>query len=99
VAGRLENLKGVGYWEYPAIRTLLHLDNNLFVSERVIKGYAITYGNPEEKEIIKSSLGYIEEEIQGGDEDGTKETFLFLILLATVLKKSRLKARKPPGEQ
>jgi tetratricopeptide (TPR) repeat protein len=60
--------------------------------------YAAVFGNAEEKEIIKSSLGHIEEEIQGGDEDGTKEAFLFLILLATVLKRSRLKARKPLGE-
>jgi tetratricopeptide (TPR) repeat protein len=61
--------------------------------------YAATYGNAEEKEIIKSSLGHIEEEIQGGDEEGTKETFLLLILLAAVLKRSRPKARKPPKEE
>jgi hypothetical protein len=61
--------------------------------------YAAIYGNSEEKEIIKSSLGHIEEEIQGRDEDGTKEALLFLILLATVLKRSRLKARKPPPER
>lgn len=61
--------------------------------------YAATYGNAEEKEIVRSSLGHIEEEIQDGDEDGTKETFLFLILLATVMKRSKLKARIPPGEQ
>jgi tetratricopeptide (TPR) repeat protein len=61
--------------------------------------YAIIYGNSEEKEIIKSSLGHIEEEIQDGDEDGTKEAFFLIILLATVMKKSKPKARKPPGEQ
>ena len=60
--------------------------------------YAATYGNAEEKEIVKSSLGHIEEEIQEGDEDGTKEALLLLILLATVLKRSRLKGRKPPAE-
>jgi tetratricopeptide (TPR) repeat protein len=60
---------------------------------------AATYGNIEEKEIVRSSLGNIEEEIQDGNEDGTKEAFLLLILLATVLKRSRLKARKPPAEQ
>lgn len=32
------------------------------------------------------------------DEDGTKEAFLLLILLAAVLKRSRLKAREPPEE-
>jgi len=60
--------------------------------------YAATYGSPEEKEIIKSSLGHIEEEIQEGDEDGAKEAFLLLILLATIPKRSRVKARKPPRE-
>ncbi|NWG03602.1 MAG: tetratricopeptide repeat protein [Syntrophaceae bacterium] len=57
--------------------------------------YAATYGNAEEKEIVKSSLGHIEEEIQEGDEDGTKEAFLLLILLATVLKRSRVETGKP----
>jgi len=60
--------------------------------------YAAIYGNTEGKEIVKSSLGHIEEEIQGGDEDGTKETLFLLILLATVLRGSRLKTRKPAGE-
>jgi len=60
---------------------------------------AIIYGNAEEKEIVKSSLGHIEEEIQEGDEDGTKEAFLLLILLATVMKSSRVKIIKPPGKQ
>ena len=61
--------------------------------------YAATYGNAEEKKIVKSSLGHIEEEVQEGDEDGTKEAFLLLILFATVLKRSKLKARRPQGEQ
>jgi tetratricopeptide (TPR) repeat protein len=61
--------------------------------------YAVIYGNPDEKEIVKSSLGHIEEEIQDGDEDRAKETLFLLILLATVLKRSRQKARKPPAEQ
>ena len=61
--------------------------------------YAATYGNAEEKGIVKSSLGHIEEEIQDGDEDGTKETFLLLILLAMAKKRAKLKARKPPSEQ
>jgi len=61
--------------------------------------YAATYGNAEEKGLIASSLGHIEEEIQEGNEDGTKEAFLLLILLAAVLKRSRLKARKTPAER
>jgi tetratricopeptide (TPR) repeat protein len=60
--------------------------------------YAATYGNAEEKEIVKSSLKHIEEEIQDGDEDGTRETFLLLILLATIMKKSKLKTGKPPRQ-
>jgi pentatricopeptide repeat protein len=60
--------------------------------------YAAIYGNSKEKEIVKSSLGHIEEEIQEGDEDGTKEAFLLLILLAAVLRRSRPKLRKPRGE-
>jgi tetratricopeptide (TPR) repeat protein len=66
---------------------------------RMANEYAVTYGNAEEKGIVKSSLGHIEEEVQDGDEDGIKETFLLLILLAAVMKGSKLKARKPPGEQ
>jgi tetratricopeptide (TPR) repeat protein len=60
--------------------------------------YAAIYGNSEEKEIVKSSLSHIEEEIQGGDEEGTKEAFFLLILLATVMKRSRVKIIKPSGE-
>ena len=58
---------------------------------RMANEYAATYGNVEEKEIIKTSLNHIEEEIQAGDDDWTKETFLLLILLATLMKRSRLK--------
>lgn len=58
--------------------------------------HAATHGNAEEKEIIESSLGHIEEEIQDEDEDGTKEAIIVLILLATVLKRSKPEARKPP---
>jgi tetratricopeptide (TPR) repeat protein len=61
--------------------------------------YAAVFGNAEEKKIVESSLGHIEEETQDGDEDGTKKAFLLLILLAAVLKKSKLKTRKPPGEK
>jgi tetratricopeptide (TPR) repeat protein len=63
---------------------------------RMANDHAKTQGNPDAIEVIKSSLGHIEEEIQDGDEDGTKETFLLLILLATVMKRSKLKSRKPP---
>ena len=68
-----------------------------FEEMRIAIKYAATYGNTEVKEIVKSSLGHIEEEIQEGDEDKTKEAFLFLILL-TLMKRSKLKIRKPPRE-
>ncbi len=61
--------------------------------------YSSCFGNAQEKKIVKSSLDHIEEEIQEGDEDGTKEALLLLILLATVRKRSRPKSRKPPGEK
>jgi tetratricopeptide (TPR) repeat protein len=60
--------------------------------------YAALYANAEEKEIVKSSLGHIEEEIQEGDEDGIKETFFLLILLTTIMKRSKLKTGKPPRQ-
>jgi len=58
--------------------------------------YANIFGNAEEREIVKASLNHIEEEIRDGDEDGAKETFLLLILLAIVMKRLRLKTVKPP---
>lgn len=61
--------------------------------------YAAVFGNAEEKEIVKSSLGHIEEEIQEGDKDRTKEAFLLMILLAALLKRPRSKARKSSPEQ
>jgi tetratricopeptide (TPR) repeat protein len=70
-----------------------------FEEMKMANQYAIIHGNAEEKEIVRSSLGHIEKEIQDGDEDGTKETFFLLILLATVMKRSKLKARKPSGER
>lgn len=60
--------------------------------------YAVTYGNAEGKEIVKTSLNHIEEEIQDGEGDEAKEIFLLLILLAPVMKRSKLKISKPPRE-
>jgi len=53
--------------------------------------YAVTYGNPEENEVVKTSLKHIEEEIESGDDD-SKEIISPLVLLALVTKRSRLKA-------
>lgn len=58
---------------------------------RAAKKCAETYGNPEEKEVIESSLKNLEEEIENGSDDETKNTLLRLIL-ALVIKR-RLKKR------
>jgi len=48
---------------------------------------AMVYGNPKEREVITSSLAHLEHEIENGGEDGSQDSFLFLILLLTILKK------------
>ncbi len=50
--------------------------------------YSIIYGNPEEKEIIGSSLAHLEHEIENGDDGGIKEILLFFVLLITIIKRS-----------
>lgn len=59
---------------------------------RTAKKYAETYGNPEEKEVVESSLKNLEEETENGDDDETKNALLRLIL-ALVIKR-RLKVKK-----
>jgi len=49
---------------------------------------AKVYGNPEEKEIVKSSLAHLEHEIENGDDSGIKEVLLFFVLLITIIKRS-----------
>jgi tetratricopeptide (TPR) repeat protein len=55
---------------------------------------AMIYGNPEEKEVVISSLAHLEHEIENGDEDGSKDALLFLILLIVINKGRKLKLRK-----
>lgn len=57
--------------------------------------YALIYGNPEEKEIIKSSLVNLEQEIENGDDDISKDSLLLLLLLFTIVEKTREMAKKP----
>lgn len=54
----------------------------------IAKAKAMIYGNPEEKEIIGSSLVHLEHEIENGDEGGIKEALLFFALLITIIKRS-----------
>lgn len=49
---------------------------------------AMAFGNSSEKEIVKSSLAHLEHEIENGDEDGSKDALLFLVLLIAIIKKS-----------
>ncbi len=53
---------------------------------------AMMYSNSRESEVVKSSLAHLGHEIENGDEDGSKEVLLFLILLLAVnkAKKGRL---------
>jgi len=49
---------------------------------------AMIYGNSEEKEIVKTSLTNLEQEMENGDDGGVKEALLFFVLLIeTVTKK------------
>ena len=56
--------------------------------------YAVTYGNAEENEIVKSSLGNLEKEIEEEDDNRSKIISL-LVLLSVVKKMSRLKRKRP----
>jgi hypothetical protein len=55
---------------------------------------ALVYGNPEEKEVIKSSLVNLEQEIENEDDDGSQDSFLSLILLLTIIKKMGHRKRR-----
>jgi tetratricopeptide (TPR) repeat protein len=60
---------------------------------------AMLYGNTEERKVVISSLAHLEYEIENGDEDGTKETLLFLLLLLLINKGRKLKLLKPTRDQ
>jgi Flp pilus assembly protein TadD len=55
---------------------------------------ALIYGNPEEKEIISSSLANLEQEIENEDGDGSNESLLFLILLIVIITRLKSTTRK-----
>jgi tetratricopeptide (TPR) repeat protein len=53
---------------------------------------AMIYGNPEEKEVVKSSLVNLEQEIE--NDDGPNDALLFFILLTTMIKRLKSKIKK-----
>jgi tetratricopeptide (TPR) repeat protein len=60
---------------------------------KTAKKYAETYSNPEEKEVVESSLKNLEEEIENGDDDETKNAFLKLILALIIKRRLKIKKR------
>lgn len=61
---------------------------------KIAHAKAMIYGNPEEKEVVKGSLSNLKEESENGDEDGSQDSLLSLVLLLTIIKK--LGHRKRP---
>jgi len=61
---------------------------------KIANAKAVIYGNSEEKEIVKSSLSNLEEEMENGDDDGSKDALLFFILLISIIKRLKSKTRK-----
>jgi len=66
---------------------------------KIANARATAYGNPEEQKIVKNSLSNLEYEIENGDDDGSKDALLFLILLTVISKRRKLKLQKPTKEQ
>ena len=66
---------------------------------KIANAKAMIYGNPKEKEIVCGSLANLECEIENGDENGSKETLLFLILLIVINKGRKVKLLKPTKDQ
>jgi tetratricopeptide (TPR) repeat protein len=61
---------------------------------KIANAKAMIYGNPKEKEVVKSSLVNLEQEIENEDEGGSKDALLFFVLLIVINKGRKLKLRK-----
>ena len=61
---------------------------------KIANAKAMIYGNPEEKEVVKTSLANLEQEMETGDDDGSKVALLFFILLIVINKGRKLKLQK-----
>ena len=59
---------------------------------KIANAKAMIYGNPEEKEVVKSSLVNLEQEIENGD--GTNDALLFFIFLMTIIKGLKWRIKK-----
>jgi tetratricopeptide (TPR) repeat protein len=53
--------------------------------------YAQAYGSPDEREIIESSLKNLEEEIETGGDDETREALLKIILALIIKRRLKIK--------
>ncbi len=60
---------------------------------------AMVYGNTEEKKVVGSSFAHLEQEIENGDEDRSREALLFLTLLFLISRRRKVKLLKPLGDQ
>jgi hypothetical protein len=58
---------------------------------KIANAKAMIYGNTNEKEVVKSSLVNLQQEIENGDED----SFLSLVLLLAIIKKMGHRKRRP----
>ena len=56
---------------------------------------AMIYGNADENEVVKNSLANLEKEIENGDNEGGKATFLLLFLLMMIIIRRKLKVSSP----
>jgi hypothetical protein len=67
---------------------------------KIAEANAVVYGNADENEVVESSLAYLQQEIENGGENGSKDIFLFVVLLIMVYKRKNLKRRtKPEGRR
>jgi hypothetical protein len=60
---------------------------------KIANDKAMIYGNPEEKEVVKSSLVNLEQEIENEDDDGSKDALLFFILVIMTIKGRKVKLK------
>jgi len=58
---------------------------------KIAKANAMICGNADENEVVKSSLAHLEKEIENGDNEGAKGTFLLLFLLLMINMRRKLK--------
>ncbi|MGO8988303.1 MAG: tetratricopeptide repeat protein [bacterium] len=65
---------------------------------KIANAKAMIYGNSKEREVVKSSLANLEQEIENEDDDGNRNVFLLFILLMMVQKRKNLKTRKRPSD-